>query len=367
MGCHDGCMNSDQPHSPTLIHLFEEMFHRDERELLDAPGMTVSTFRYPSGVAALRVRTDRVETILLPFRGQQVWRHVVDGEDLTMRTHFTEPAASTLFPQTYGPFMLHCGLTGIGHPGPDDTHAHHGELPNITYDRAWLEVTHHEAPGQQAPSEGTRATRITMSGQVALRSSHSLDLLFEPRLTLAADSTTMSISATITNRRRTPYAYSYLCHINFPMAAGTLVQPVELDAEHFQVFPTASATKDTAEYIEAITKDPASSSSITLDTPLDPEYCALLTPTPDSAGWARFRMIREDRSELSVSFATDRLPHAIRWLSNTGDEQAAGFCLPTTAHHLGRAAAEAAGMLVELGPGESHEMRVNVDVVPATD
>ena len=36
--------------------------------------------------------------------------------------------------------MIHCGLTGLGAPGPEDSHPLHGEIPNAPFQKAWLEI-----------------------------------------------------------------------------------------------------------------------------------------------------------------------------------------------------------------------------------
>ncbi|AQP48209.1 hypothetical protein BW730_12550 [Tessaracoccus aquimaris] len=119
------------------IPLTRDLFDERERVLLETSHTRITASAFASGVAALTIVTPRVQAVLLPFRGQQVWRYRVDGEEMTMRTHFDEPARSTKFGETYGPFMLHCGLTGIGAPSPQDTHAHHGELPNLDVSSGW--------------------------------------------------------------------------------------------------------------------------------------------------------------------------------------------------------------------------------------
>lgn len=340
-----------------VLPLHPDQFTPMERVLLRSPRMRVSGFLCPSGVAAMRVQTERVESVLLPFRGQQVWRHAVDGEELTMRTHFSEPSASTVFGETYGPFLLHCGLTGIGAPSPDDTHAHHGEIPNAPYEEVELRLL---------TSAGVDT--LTLTGLTRIRVSHSVSASFRPRLSISSDSTALSLEMDITNHRHHPLSYSYLCHINWaPVDGARLVQPVEPAPPWFKVDPHPGQSEATALYTAEITADPSRSNRIDLSQELLPEYCAVLTPTPDDDGWVEFLMVRPDGKDASVRYDATRLPHAIRWISNTGDEAAAGFCLPSTAHHHGRAAADADGMLVALGPGETHTLQVITDLRSAGD
>ena len=50
-----------------------------------------SAFRYDCGIEALRICNARGEIIVLPFKGQQIWRAGFDGRDLTMHSMFDEP------------------------------------------------------------------------------------------------------------------------------------------------------------------------------------------------------------------------------------------------------------------------------------
>ena len=170
----------------------------------------MSTFSYPTGVAGVRVKSSRVEIEFLPFQGQEIWRYIVDGVDQTMKTNFAHPYPTTVFGATYGPFMLHCGLTGIGHPGPEDTHAHHGELPNIAYDTAWVEFS--QIDGKET---------CVLGGSVKLIRTHALNTRFEPRLTFTANATTIRIDARVTNERTSAIQYAYLNHINWQLLDGT--------------------------------------------------------------------------------------------------------------------------------------------------
>lgn len=338
--------------SPVRIYFTHGMFDAAERTLVETPHFRVATFLYPTGVEGVRVTSERVALEFLPFQGQEVWRYAVDGVDQTMRTNFAHPYPTTVFGATYGPFMLHCGLTGIGHPGPEDTHAHHGELPNIAHDEAWVEIA------QTADGE-----TLTLGGKVDLIRTHALNTRFEPRVTLTQGRSVMRIDARVTNNRTTPIEYAYLNHINWPLIDGTLYQTCTMNAEDFRVYMTPGADVETVDYIQAITEDPVKSAHIDHDTPLNPEYCAYVTPLADDQGWAHFLLAADDGTGRVVRQKIDRLPHAIRWLSNTGDEVAAGFCLPSTSHHKGTVAALEEGLMVTLEAGEAHDFAIELDVL----
>lgn len=341
----------------SAVHLHPSMFADAERVIVSTNDTLVSTFRYESGVEAVRITTDRVEVVVLPFRGQQVWRYTVDDESLTMVTHFEEPAASTTFGETYGGFLLHCGLTGIGHPSPEDTHPHHGELPNGRFDESELLL-----------GEGSDGAWVAITGSLRHRVSHGIDVVFEPFLAIRPGGTALDLDVRITNQRTNPLRYSYLCHVNWPIFDGArLAQTVPMDAEHFELAPDRNQNDETTKYTARIAADPGVGDLLSESQPVLPEYCAVLTPVSDDDGWAHFLQVRPDGRAASVSYDTEHLPHAIRWISNTGDEQAAGFCLPSTAHHRGFLAAERDGMVREIGGLRNIEMSFEIDFLSEAD
>jgi len=70
----------------TRLELPKCLFEREETHLLSHGDFKISTFRYPSGIEALRVTSKRAEIIVLPFKGQQIWRASFDGVDVTMKS-----------------------------------------------------------------------------------------------------------------------------------------------------------------------------------------------------------------------------------------------------------------------------------------
>lgn len=331
------------------IPLSEALFAEQPRTLLQTDSSVATAFRYRSGVAALRLVTPAAELVWLPFKGQQIWRYAVGGEDLTMRTHFDEPTASAVFGETYGGFLLHCGLTGIGHPSAEDQHDLHGELPNATYDEAEIVVD---------------GDTFTLTGSCRLRRTHSMDVVFRPSVTVDAQDTLLRVTAQVENLRRSPFSYAYMCHINYALFDGSVLeQTASLSSDDFVVVPDEGQDEATAEYTRAITADPESSNRLDAAQPLRPEYCAIIRPRPDDEGWARFFQVRPDASAAYVGFDVEGLPVVVRWISNTGDEASAGFCLPATAHHLGRARAARDGLMREVPAGGSVTMHVETGLL----
>ncbi len=339
----------------TRIVLRPEMFTREPRLLLSTGYAELSAHRYGTDVAAVRLVTDRTELVWLPFHGQQIWRYTVDGEDLTMRTHFDEPTGSTVFEENYGAFLLHCGLTGIGHPSAEDTHALHGELPHATYDEAEVVI---DDPHQA----------VSLTGSCRLRRTHSMDVVFRPTVTVTGTDPLLRITAQLQNLRQTSFSYSYMCHINYPVFDGSrLEQSLELDGDRFRLVPDGGQDDQTAAYTASIAADPEVSNSLSSAQPITPEYCAIIRPRGDADGWARFLQVRPDSSSAYVGFDTRTLPMAVRWISNTGDESAAGFCLPSTSHHLGRSRAEADGLMRDVPGGAEVTMTVETGLLNPED
>ena len=123
------------------FHLCEGDFGGKERLLAESGEFKAVAFRYSTGVAALKISNSRGSFTILPFMGQMVWRCDFDGMELTMKSMYDEPKdCKECFSESYGCFMMHCGLTAMGNPTAEDTHVGHAELPIIRYHEAHLEL-----------------------------------------------------------------------------------------------------------------------------------------------------------------------------------------------------------------------------------
>ena len=104
-------------------------FGESERLFLRAGPLEASLFRFGSGVEAVRLANGRGHVLVLPFLGGMVWDACFDGVRLGMDSMFTEPRPADIITGTYGCLLFHSGLLRNGCPGPEDTHALHGEMP----------------------------------------------------------------------------------------------------------------------------------------------------------------------------------------------------------------------------------------------
>ena len=75
----------------TTLYLQDATFAHHEQLLIRHGSLEASTFRFPSGVAALRLKNELGELILLPWQGQQIWSAAFRGRNITMKSMFDEP------------------------------------------------------------------------------------------------------------------------------------------------------------------------------------------------------------------------------------------------------------------------------------
>lgn len=208
---------------PVRFELRRTHFTENEKKLCDFGDFSVSTFRFESGVAALRVKNERGEITMLPFQGMQVWRAFFDGRELTMRSMFDEPRPTQVYLETYGGFLIHCGLAGLGAPGEGDTHPLHGELPNANMKDVWLEADE---------ASGTLAIIGTYQHTVAFTTNYLATI----RTAMSAGSAQLDVSVSIENLKATPMDLMYLAHANFrPVDNGELHYSADYSAKSVRV------------------------------------------------------------------------------------------------------------------------------------
>ena len=263
--------------------LQREMFASAERPLCTHGKLRVSTFLYESGVQALRVQNDRLALIVLPFQGQQIWRMYCDGRDLTMSGMFDTPVPTRALLMNYGAFLLHCGMTGMGVPAGSDTHAHHGELPNMPYPRALI-----------AAGEDENGRYLSIEGETEYRVGFTSGYRAEPQIKLYEKATVADVYMRLTNLRSAPMEYMYLCHINFrPFEAAKLIYSAPCDSAHIhvhQVIPDTHPEEKRsalAAYMQKLKADPQCHNIVGSETQIyDPEIVMTIRYLPDREGMA---------------------------------------------------------------------------------
>lgn len=333
------------PMSDARIELVPEQFAPKEVVLVRFAGLEATGFRYASGVAGLRIRNGAGEVTLLPFQGQQIWRAGFFGRELTMRSMFDEPVPTRDYLSTYGAFFLHCGAAAMGNPGPDDTHALHGELPNAPFGDAQLVL-----------GEDGEGPFMALTGHYRSTVAFSHDYVARPTVRLHLNSARIVLDMDIENLKRTPMDLMYLAHINFrPVDAGRLVDTVRNDRTDIRVRtnlpPFFTPSDSYLRFRDAVVADPARHRTMSPGVAIDPELVLAMRPAGDTDGWAHALQVHPDGTADFVSHRPDELGHGVRWIVRSPDLDALGLMLPATAEADGYTAEKAKGNVLQIAPG----------------
>ncbi len=341
----------------TLIHLDARVFDERERPLLDFGELSASTFRFDSGVAGLRLKNLRDELVLLPFQGQQIWSATLGGRELTMRSMFPQPRPTREYLQTYGGFLLHCGMTAMGVPSSEDNHPPHGEIPNAPYDQAYLLL-----------DEDEMGRYLALGGAYVYTVAFNHNYLAEPLVKLYADSNLVRVSMTVTNLKNTPQELMYLAHINFrPVDNARLVYSAECTPEHVRVRKSIPSHvhpgPEYAAFLKALEKEPQLHHVLRPGMAFDPEVVFSIDYSADADGWAHSMQVHPDGQADYVRHRPDQLKIGVRWICRTPDQDALGLVLPATAEPEGYTAEKAKGNLQLIPPRGSFHCDYDIGVL----
>ena len=317
-------------------------------------------FRYSTGVEALRVSNRRGSFTILPWMGQMIWRCDFDGRELAMKSIWDEPVpCKDTFEESYGCFLMHCGVTAMGNPTPADTHPGHGELPAAPYGEAWLEV-----------GEDKSGPFMAVSGLYRQRRCYSQNWAFSPRVALYAGAKKLCVEAKIVNNRDLPQEYYYLCHINHRPVNGSKIvesplkrKPIinhEVPAGYYK--PWADETN---RFLDALDRDYRLQSTIgAKGESYKPEIVNCYFHKPDARGWAIVKQVYpEKKGGVFVKYRPSELPYATRWLCRTPHDDALGMCLPATAEHKGRLFCQAHKEQRYLAPGKAFSVHIETGIL----
>jgi hypothetical protein len=306
------------------IDLPHEIFIERGTRLATTGDATVTAFRYPNGIEALRVTCPRLELVVLPYRGQQVWQAWVDGAPIGMRGMTDEPRVGATLLEAFGAFVYHCGLLGIAAPGPEDDHPLHGELPLAPMDETWLEVT-----------EEVGRTRLRICGAWEYARAFRAHYLWTPSVEVLSDATTFAIRAEVRNLMGSPFPFSYLMHPNFrPVDGARLAYSAPYTAEAVRVrteVPVHLGDKPGyREQLEAFRLDPSAHHVLTPGLAFDPEVVFLIDYLTDEDGFAHTLQLLPDGRADWIAHRPSDCPVAVRWLSRTPEQDCIALAEPAT-------------------------------------
>lgn len=336
------------------------LFGPCEEVLVSADTLSASVWQASTGVCMLRLRNAHGSAVVLPFQGQHVWS-LTFGRELTMRSHFREPRPTREFLSTFGGFLQHCGLNGVGVPGPDDTHPIHGELHNAPYTEAFVVVGEDER-GQYI-GVGGRHEKVVAFGD---------HYTAEPVARLYADETLLSVAMTITNLSEAPLEYGYLAHINFlPVDYGRLIYSAPRDPAHVRVRTSVpshiSPSPEYVAFLDRLAADPFLHEYLVPDLAADPEVVVFLDYIADGAGWAHTLQLHPDGSADYVRHRPSELPHVTRWISRAADRDALAMAEIGTCETEGFKREKAKGTIRTLAAGEQFGTRFDVGMLNAKE
>lgn len=327
------------------IRLRPEQFTAAETELAAYDGLAATTFRYPSGVLALRIANALGHVTMLPFQGQQIWDATFRGRPLGMRSMFAEPLPTQDYLATYGAFLIHCGAVAMGAPGPEDRHGLHGELPNAPYREAALLL------GRDA-----RGPFMALTGRFQYIVAFNHNYVARPLVRLHAGSSRIEAEMVVDNLRHAPMELMYLAHVNFrTVDDALLVDSVPAGERHLQLRPLPGdrfvPSAAYARMFESMRADPARHRRMEPGLVIDPELVLMLDCAADEAGWSHALQLLPDGAADFVSHRPGQLDHALRWICRNDDQNALGLVLPATAEDAGYTAEKAKGNLRIVPPG----------------
>jgi hypothetical protein len=333
-------------HDVTTVHLHPGIFTPCELPVLSHAGLTASAFTYPGGVAGLRLRNERGAIVVLPFQGQQIWDAAFDGRTLTMRSMFDQPHRTQEYLATYGAFLLHCGVTAMGVPGPQDKHPLHGELPNAPYRSAHLV----SGTDQQGPY-------VSVGGEYRHTIGFACNYVARPRVTMRPGAATIEVSMEVENLKNSPMDVMYMAHVNFrPVDNGRLVfsAPCTADTVEVRGAPTHLVVPPGhVEFLKELAADPARHLVLKPGMAYDPEAVLTLAYLADTDGRAHSMMVHPDGSASWISHRPAQLRRGVRWISRTADQDCLGIVLPATAGPEGYTVEKAKGNVLSLGGGKT--------------
>ena len=332
------------------VYLKEAYFADGETALLTLGTLSASLFTYSTGVRAVRLANERGSLVLLPYMGQMVWRCEFDGRELTMKSIYDEPQPAVhVYGETYGGFLMHCGLTAMGNPTAEDTHLPHGELPIAKYQSVYL-----------ISGEDERGRYIGLSGVYSHKRCFEANYDFTPVIKLYEGATSLDVTVTFTNNKDVPLEYYYLCHINHRPVDGakllytaprkTIVVNHEVPEDYFS--PAGAAA--TNAYLDRLDADPGLMDEIGAEgQAYAPEIVFCCFYEADDEGKAYTMQKNPDGSATYVIHRPAELPCGVRWIARTEDEDALGMVLPATAEHKGLIFCRERGYQRYLAKGES--------------
>lgn len=325
------------------ISLRRDFFTEKERMFTEYGSLKVALFSYESGVHGAKLSNEHGHIVILPFKGQQIWKAFFHGRYLNMKTMYQEPKNTDHFLNTYGCFLMHCGPLRMGCPGPEDDHTLHGELPYADYDEASLVV-----------GEDERGKYVGVTGLFDYNRAFGDKYHARPLVRLREGSSLVDISLTVENYSNYPMDLMYMCHVNFrPVEYGRIVQSGDWTKESMKlrtVIPEhVKVSQGFLDFLVKLEENPRLTEVIKPEDEYNPEIVFFArSPKVDENGWSHYMQVHPDGSADYVRYKPEELDHHTRWISRTEDQAGLGLALPATCDPEGYTAEKKKGNIKEI-------------------
>ncbi len=335
--------------------LREKYFSEDESEFIRNDNLTASLFKYKTGICAVRLTNKRGYIIVLPYNGQMVWEARFDDRNLEMKSTYPEPRNVDFFIDTYGCFLMHCGVLAMGCPSPEDNHLTHGEIPYAKYDNAAI-VT----------AEDDKGCYIAVTGEYIYNRAFGSHYVFRPEIRMYSDSSVLDLTVEIENLSDYQMEMMYLCHINIrPTPNSRIVQCLPWDKEHMElrycIPPLVKIGEEFESLLGKIDNDIRITEYIREDDVYDPEVVLFLkSPKTDDDENTHFILVHSDGTSDYVSYKPKELDHCSRWIARNKNMEALGLALPATADAEGYLAEKKKGNIKILPPKGKFTTRIRM-------
>ncbi len=339
------------------INLYKEFFIEKERVVFEGGSLKATLFKYSTGIEAVKLSNCCGYVTLLPFVGQQIWDMEFLGHNMVMKSIYDEPEVCySFYGESYGAFLMHCGLTAMGNPTREDTHTPHGELPIAKYNEAYI-----------IAGEDEKGKYISLSGKYSFKRAFEHNYEFSPECRLYENASTIEMHITLKNRKDLPLEYFYLCHINYrPVDGAKLYYTAKPEniTPHHEVPDGYPGGDKTNAYLDRLDKDTSIMNTIDSKTQsYAPEIVFTCRYDADEKGDAHTMQLLPDGFSCYVSHKPEELPFGVRWIARTEDEDALGMVLPATAQHMGYLYCKKKGLEKYLNPGESLTYHITTGIL----
>jgi len=208
--------------------------------------------------------------------------------------------------------------------------------------------------------------RLSLEGETEYVKGFGHHYLAAPAVRLEANAARLHIEMNVTNLAGAPMPLQYMCHLNSAwLDQGRFQQSIPTDA--FQLRSSIPAhvkpTPQWRAYTDQLARDPQAFQQLDQPQMCDPEIVFFADDLQQYGDEMQFELHSPQGFALMTRFSSQQFPHATRWMLHNRDQQVAAYVLPSSCRPEGFKAAQRAGTLIELAPGEQRHFSVETGIL----